>query len=582
MLQALFPTKPGTEPLAQAMKACRGHLLFAFGFSALVNVLYLAPTIYMMQVYDRVVPTGGILTLLFVTVVVVFALGTLAALDHVRARILIRAGLRLDRLLAGAVLNRVIGSKESGAKVSQAMRDFDTFRTGMSGQGALAVCDLPWTPVYLLICFMLHWTLGMLTLIGGGILFILAVLNERSAKPRIEASSKASAKAYMAQETIASQSEVVRALGMRQALITRQLKERSEAVAAQSDAQFVGGRFTGAIKFVRLVLQSLALGAGAWLAVEGQISAGAIIAASVLLSRAVQPIELIVGAWNGIVQARSAWTNLVELFASTADQDRARTLLPKPVGLLTLEGVGVRAPAREQPLLRHISFALQPGESLGVIGPSGAGKTTLARLVAGATEPDAGKVRLDQADYATWDPERLALHIGYLPQDSILFAGTIKENISRFEGSLEAPGADIDERAVKAARAAGCHEMILKLPQGYDTPLGPGGRGLSAGQSQRVALARALFGDPCLVVLDEPNSHLDAEGEQALAVALKGLKDRGATVFLIAHRTGVLQNVDKLLVLRDGAVEGLGPRDEIAARIQAGRQPAPRVVSSVN
>ena len=582
MLQALFPKKPGTEPLAEAIRACRAHLLFAFGFSALVNVLYLAPTLYMMQVYDRVVPTGGIMTLLFVTVVVVFALGTLAALDHIRSRILVRAGLRLDRLLAGTVLNRVIGSRESGTKVAQAMRDFDTFRQGLSGQGALALCDLPWTPVYLLVCFMLHWTLGMLTLVGGILLFILAVLNERSSKPRIEAATQASAKAYMAQETIAGQSEVVRALGMRQAMITRQLKERDAAVTAQSEAQFIGGRYTGAIKFLRLVLQSLTLGAGAWLAVEGQISAGAIIAASVLLSRAVQPIEQVVGAWNGIVQARAAWANLTELFASTADQDRPRTLLPKPAGLLTLDGVGVRAPAREQPLLRHVSFTLQPGESLGIIGPSGAGKTTLARLIAGATEPDAGKVRLDQADYATWNPERLALHIGYLPQDSILFAGTIKENISRFEGMIDTPSEDVDARAIQAAKAAGCHEMILKLPQGYDTPLGPGGRGLSAGQSQRVALARALYRDPCLVVLDEPNSHLDAEGEVALASAIKALKTRGATVILIAHRTGVLQTVDKLLVLRDGSIEGLGPRDEIAARLQAGRQPAPRVVSSVN
>jgi len=582
VLQALFPTKPGTEPLAAAMKACRGHLLFAFGFSAMVNVLYLAPTLYMMQVYDRVVPTGGILTLMFVTIVVVFALATLAALDHIRARILVRAGLRMDRLLAGVVLNRVIGSKESGAKVAQAMRDFDSFRQGISGQGALALCDLPWTPVYLLICFMLHWSLGMLTLVGGAMLFTLALLNERASKPRIEASTRASAKAYQAQETVASQSEVVRALGMRQALITRQLKQRSEAVTAQADAQFVGGRFTGAIKFLRLVLQSLALGAGAWLAVEGQISAGAIIAASVLLSRAVQPIELVVGAWNGIVQARAAWKNLIDLFASTADQDRARTVLPKPVGLLALDGVGVRPPLTDKPLLRHVSFSLQAGESLGVIGPSGAGKTTLARLIAGATEPDAGKVRLDQADYATWDPERLARQIGYLPQDSVLFAGTVKENISRFDGSLEQPGEDIDERAVKAAGLAGCHEMILTLPQGYDTPLGPMGRGLSAGQAQRVALARALYGDPCLVVLDEPNSHLDAEGEAALAKALAGLKARRATVVIVAHRSGVLQNVDKLLVLRDGAVEGLGPRDEIAARLQAGRQAAPRVVSSVN
>jgi ATP-binding cassette subfamily C protein len=408
------------------------------------------------------------------------------------------------------------------------------------------------------------------------------VFNERTTKTRAQDAGKAMSAAYAAQEAAAMNSEVVRAMGMRGALRERQLSERRNGLALSARAQFTGGQFAAATKFMRLFLQSAALGLGAWLAVERQISAGAIIAASVLLSRAVQPIELVVGAWNGIVQARTAWAGLVDLFASTGDQDRARTLLPTPTGLLTLEGVGVRAQGRENPLLRHVAFALQPGESLGVIGPSGAGKTTLARVIAGAMEPDAGKVRLDQADYATWDPERLARHVGYLPQDSILFAGTIKENISRFEGSLENPPADVDAKAVKAAQAAGCHEMILKLPQGYDTPLGAGGRGLSAGQSQRVALARALYGDPCLVIFDEPNSHLDADGETALAKALAGLKARGATVVLIAHRTGVLQNVDKLLVLRDGAVEGLGPRDEIAARLQAGRQPAPRVVSSVN
>lgn len=579
MLKALFPKKPGTEPLAQAMEACRWHLALAFGFSALVNILYLAPTLYMMQVYDRVVPTGGLLTLVFVTIVVAFALATLAFLDHIRSRILIRAGLRLDRQLAGAVLSRVIGSKEGGARVSQAMREFDQFRQTLSGQGALALCDAPWTPVYLLFCFLLHPALGALTFFGGALLLGLAVLNERSAKPRIEASTKASAAAYAAQETVASQSEIVRALGMRQALIARQLKERGVAVAAQSDAQFVGGAYSGTIKFLRLILQSLALGLGAFLAVQGEISAGAIIAASVLLSRAVQPVELVVGAWNGIVQARQAWANLTELFASTAGQDAERTALPEPRGELTVEGVGVRAPVGDKPLLKHLAFTVAPGEVLGVIGPSGAGKTTLARILAGGMSPDVGKVRLDGADYAAWDPERLARHIGYLPQDSILFAGTIKENISRFSGALAESAESVDAKAVAAAKAAGVHEMILRLPQGYDTPLGPGGRGLSAGQSQRVALARALYGDPCLLIFDEPNSHLDMDGETALLNAVKSAKARGAAIILIAHRTGVLAVADRLLVLKEGAIEGLGPRDEIAARLQAGRPSAPRVVS---
>ncbi len=561
------------------MRACRWHLALAFGFSALVNILYLAPTLYMMQVYDRVVPTGGLLTLLFVTVVVFFALATLAFLDHIRSRILVRAGLRLDRQLAGAVLSRVLGSRDGGARINQAMREFDQFRGAVSGQGALALCDAPWTPIYLLFCFLLHPALGALTFFGGLLLLVLAMFNERSAKPRIEASSKASAAAYAAQETVATQSEIVRALGMRQALIARQLRERDVAVAAQADAQFVGGAYSGTIKFLRLILQSLALGLGALLAVQGEISAGAIIAASVLLSRAVQPIELVVGAWNGIVQARQAWGNLTELFAATAEQDTPRTALPDPKGDLALEGVGVRAPVGDKPLLKHLAFTVSPGEILGVIGPSGAGKTTLARILSGGMAPDVGKVRLDGADYAAWDAERLARHIGYLPQDSVLFAGTIKENISRFAGAMGEAAETVDAKAVAAAKAAGVHELILRLPQGYDTPLGAGGRGLSAGQAQRVALARALYGDPCLLILDEPNSHLDMDGEAALLNAVKAAKARGAAIVLIAHRTGVLGVADRLLVLREGGIEGLGPRDEIAARLQAGRPSAPRVVS---
>jgi len=418
---------------------------------------------------------------------------------------------------------------------------------------------------------MLHWTLGMLTLVGGILLFILAVLNERSSKPRIEAATQASAKAYMAQETIAGQSEVVRALGMRQAMITRQLKERDAAVTAQSEAQFIGGRYTGAIKFLRLVLQSLTLGAGAWLAVEGQISAGAIIAASVLLSRAVQPIEQVVGAWNGIVQARAAWANLTELFASTADQDRPRTLLPKPAGLLTLDGVGVRAPAREQPLLRHVSFTLQPGESLGIIGPSGSGKSTLLRLLLGVWSPHSGIVRIDGADIATWPRSRLGRHIGYLPQDVELFSGSVAENIARM-GEPEA------QQVIAAAQRANAHEMILRLPQGYDTQIGDGGAALSGGQRQRIGLARALYGKPRLVVLDEPNASLDAEGEAALARSMNALRSQGVTLIVVSHRRRMLAGVDKLLVLREGSLELFGPRSEVLSRLTRGAVPPPNLV----
>ena len=557
------------EPLADALRACRRHLLFAAGFSALVNILYLAPTLYMMQVYDRVLATGGELTLVFITVVIVFALATLAALDHIRSRILVRAGLRLDRLLAGQVLERLMQRVRSGpgaARVVQAMREFDSFRGTLTGPAVLALFDAPWTPIYLLFTFILHPLLGALTLVGAIALVVLAVANERSTKGKLQKAAEAQAASYVSQEAAAQSGEVVRALGMRRALVSRQLADRRVATTLQAEAQFSGGKYSGAIKFLRLVLQSLALGVGAWLAVERQISAGAVIAASVLLSRALQPIEQLVVAWSGIVQARGSFRTLVELFAQIPAEQQ-RTQLPPPKGLIQVEGVTMRAPGSDAFVLRSVSLSVLPGETVGVIGPSGAGKTTLARIVSGALTPDYGTVRVDGADMKDWESERLARHVGYLPQDSVLFAGTIRDNISRFSATIGGDPGEIDAKVIAAAEAAGAHDLILRLPQGYDTPLGLGGRGLSAGQGQRVALARALYGDPSMVVLDEPNSHLDAEGEAALVKSLRQLKDRGASVIIVAHRTGILNVVDKLVVLRDGQVDLFGPRDEVVAKL---------------
>ncbi|NEX94524.1 type I secretion system permease/ATPase [Caulobacter sp. 17J65-9] len=563
--------------MAGALRACKRHLLTAGVFSALVNVLYLAPTLYMMQVYDRVIPTGGEMTLVFLTVVIVFALGTLAGLDAMRSRLLIRAGLRLDRLLAGEVLGRVMARRmgPGAPRAGQAMRDLDACRQVLSGPGVLALMDTPWTPIYLLLCFFLHPLLGALTLVGGALLLTLAVLNERGTKSKLQAAGQAAAAAYAAQEAVGASADVVRALGMRQAMVGRQLAERQNATTLQAGAQFLGGQYSGAIKFLRLTLQSLALGAGAYLAVEGQISGGAVMAASVLLSRALQPVEQVVGAWAGIVQGRAALRTLVELFEQSPPEVRA-TALPAPKGLLQVESVTVRAGA-EQFLLKNVALAVRPGEIVGLVGPSGAGKTTLARIAAGALSPDHGVVRVGGADVKDWGGDRLAAHVGYLPQDSALFAGTVRDNISRFAGWTGAEAATIDADVVAAAMAAGAHEMILRLPQGYDTALGPAGRGLSGGQAQRVALARALFRDPVLVVLDEPNSNLDGEGEAALLNAMRQLKARGAAVLIVAHRTGVLAMADRLVVLRDGVVEMSGPRAEVTARLAAPEAtPAPR------
>ena len=569
------------EPLQSALRACGRHFAFAFLFSALVNILYLAPTLYMLQVYDRVMATGGIMTLVFITVVVVVALFTLTSLDNMRQRLLVRAGLRLDRLLAGEVLGRLITRAKAGAgapRVGQAMREFDNFRQTLSGAGTLALFDAPWTPVYLAFCFLLHPVLGLITLLGGATLVTLAILNERSVKPKMQRAAEAAAGAYLAQETAANSAEVVKALGMRRALVARQLTERSKATDAQAQATFSGGKYSGAIKFVRLALQSLALGIGAWLAVERQISAGAVIAASVLLSRALAPLEALVGAWGGVIQGRQAFATLSDLFAQYPPE-APRTQLPAPKGLVQAEQITVRSPSGEGMLLKGVSFSIQPGEVVGLIGPSGAGKTTLSRVVAGALTPDFGVVRLDGADLKDWEPDRLAKHVGYLPQDSILFQGTIRDNISRFEGYTEATPEEVDARVIAAAQQAGAHDMILRLPKGYDYALGMGGRGLSAGQSQRVAFARAIYGEPAMIVLDEPNAHLDAEGEGALIRTLLTLKKRGAAVLLVAHRTGVLNAADKMIVMRDGSIEMFGPRDEIAARLQAqekGNRPGPR------
>jgi ATP-binding cassette subfamily C protein len=562
-----FLDAPLPPPLAAALRACRPHFLAVAVFSAMINILLLAPTIYMMQVYDRVVPTEGRLTLLYLTLVVAFALGTQTALESVRTRLLTLAGLRLDRLLAGGILQRLMGAMTPGSS-AQGMREFDIVRQALAGPAAVAAFDIPWTPIYVLVAFMIHPALGAMTIVGGAVLVGLAILNERATRTRAREAFIAQAQAYASQEAAAANAEVVRALGMRGALRERQLADRRNGLDLSAKAQFTGGGYSAATKFTRMFLQSAALGLGAWLAVDKQISAGAIIAASVLMSRALQPIEQLVGAWSMVGQARGALNNLIKLFPNRG-MDVSGTQLPAPTGALALEQVAVRAPGEGPILLRGVSLRLTPGEILGVIGPSGAGKTTLARVAAGAITPDAGTVRLDGASLADWDGDRLGQYIGYVPQDSALIAGSIKDNISRFAIWGGADPAIVDAAVVTAAQAAGVHELILRFPGGYDTVLGPGGRGLSAGQAQRVALARALYGEPSLLVLDEPNSALDADGEAALNNAILAVKARNAAILIVAHRTGILNIADRLLVLREGQVERLGPRAEVIAQMAA-------------
>lgn len=564
------------KPLEGAIAACRTHFLLAAGLSAGINILYLAPTIYMMQVYDRVVPTGGVLTLFWITVIVGVAIATLTALDAVRSRVMVRASLRLNRLLSAEILDRLMARSRPGPdapSTSQAMREFDTFRSVLGGPAATAFFDVPWTPLYLIVAFLIHPLLGALVLAGGGILIGLALTNERRAKGRSSAAYQANAVAYASQEATFRQAELVRALGMRRALVARHIDERREGLNANATVQFSAGRYNSVVKFVRMFMQSLALGAGAWLAIQGQISVGAIIAASVLLSRALQPIEQLVGHWPNIVQSRQALQTLDQLYAGTSDDTGHRTMLPEPRGQLELDRIVVRDPQGTAFILKNVSLQLAPGEILGVIGPSGAGKTTLARVAAGALVPDLGDVRVDDAKFEDWDPEQLARHIGYLPQDCAMLPGTISDNISRFASARGVPRSMIDLDVVEAAQMAGVHELILHLPAGYDTNIDGDGHRLSAGQAQRIALARAVYGNPRVLVLDEPNSALDSEGEEALIRAIDAAKLKGAAIMIVAHRAAILANAERLLVLNDGAVAQIGPRAEVLAALQkaAGR-----------
>jgi len=568
VLKSLLP-----GPVSNALEACRPHLAAAAFFSALINILYLAPTIYMMQVYDRVVPTGGVITLVWITAVLALAIGTLTALEATRSRILMRVSLRLNRLLSGEILDRLMSRakvKPGEPSTAQAIREFDTIRSTISGQATSAMFDVPWTPLYLLVACLIHPLLGGLIIVAGLLLVTLALVNEKHTSGKSAKAHQATAASYAAHQATVGDAEAIRALGMRRAMVSKQIVQRAEGLEAANDVQILGVRYNTLVKFIRMFMQSLALGVGAWLAVTGQISVGAIIAASVLLSRALQPIEQLVGSWPNIMQARNALGTIRRLYESTASPDVERTSLPNPKGHLEVDRIVVKAPAGGDLILRNVSFAIKPGEVLGVVGPSGSGKSTLARIVAGAISPDAGEVRVDSANVADWDAELLAQHIGYLPQNMGLLPGTISENISRFR-SATATGSDkaqIDGDVIEAAKLSGAHDMILKLPKGYDTVIKTGGFELSAGQGQRVALARALFGSPQVFILDEPNSALDQDGEEALDRAVKTMVARGAAVMIVAHRTAILNNADKLMVLAEGTVAQYGPRQEVVEELR--------------
>jgi ATP-binding cassette subfamily C protein len=563
------------QPILDALSQCKRHFANAAFFSACIGILYLAPTLYMMQVYDRVVPTSGTLTLFWLTVIVALAVGTLTMLDNIRSRLLMRSALQLDQQLSADILDRLMAALPKGVRDpghAQALREFDVIRQVMSSPVALALMDLPWTIIFLVVAFMIHPVLGMLICAGGAVLVSLAIVNERAARERSQQAHKSNAAGYASQADLASKSEVIRVLGMRRAMVKIQLRVRSEGLSENVRMQIAGNYYSTWVKFVRMFLQSLSLGVGAWLAIMGQISVGTIIASSVLLGRALQPIEQVVGGWSQISQAINSFQSLKKMFEETAADQRKPMLLPDPKGLLEAVNLTLRNPAENAFFVRGVNFRVLPGQITGLIGHSGAGKSTVARLMSGAIMPEVGEVRIDGATFADWDRELLARHIGYLPQDYALLGGSIAENISRFAEIDGENAEDVGQKVIQAARLAGIHELILKMPEGYSTQLCTPEFTPSGGQAQRIALARALYGMPKILILDEPSSALDGEGEQTLMRAVEICKNAGSAILIVAHRPFVLQNADRLVVMANGAVEQDGARDDVLSALREASQ----------
>jgi len=549
------------KELPDALRACRKFFVTALIFSLAINLLYLAGPLYMLQVYDRVINSASHVTLLMLTIVLLVAFSALAGLDVVRARVLTRASIRLDRLVAGRVLTATMDRAIKGAPpTSQTLRDFDTFRQFVTGPGIHAIFDLPWAPIYILVIFILHPYLGLFAFVSAIALIGLAVLGQWRIQGPMAESSATSARNYAFTDMSLRNAEVVQAMGMMPGLVQRWDRDRSRALERQVAASDRAANNASLVRFLRLSMQSLILGLGAYLVIERLVTVGVMFAASILLGRALQPVEQIVGAWRNMIAARGAFQRIKQLLASSPVADPVLAL-PRPAGRLSVEGLIYGIPRAPSPILRGFSFQLEAGEVLGIIGPSGAGKSTLARQIVGVLAPSAGAVRLDGADVSTWPRESLGRFLGYLPQDIELFADTVAANIGRFRTD------DDDNDVIEAAKLAGVHEAILRLPKGYETNIGDGGAVLSGGIRQRIGLARAVYGDPSLVVLDEPSSNLDSDGDVALLACITDLKTRGATVVVISHRPNTLGVVDKLLVLKEGAAEIFGPRNEVIGQL---------------
>jgi ATP-binding cassette subfamily C exporter for protease/lipase len=570
------PTRPNKGELAEALHAFRGAFVTACAFSAVLNLLMLAPSLYMLQVYDRVLASRNQTTLLMLTLMIVAAFAFMGILEFVRSMVLVRVGSRLDMRLNQRVYTAAFEQnlRQAGGNAGQALQDLATVRQFLTGNGLFAFFDAPWFPVNLAIIFLFSPQLGVFALCGTVVLVALAWLNESATRKTLAEAGALSVAANQQATNNLRNAEVIEAMGMLPNLITRWFALHGRYLQLQATASERAGIITAAAKFVRVAMQSLVLGFGALLVLDGQMTGGMMVVSSILMGRTLQPVEQLLGVWRNWSGTRGAWQRLQALLAANPSRRNAMKL-PRPLGTLSVESVTAGPPGGSLATLRQVKFSLERGDVLGVIGPSGAGKSTLARLLVGVWPAATGTVRLDGADVYLWNKDELGPALGYLPQDVELFAGTIGENIARF-------GIVDPEKVVRAAKLCGIHELILQFPQGYDTPLGDGGSGLSGGQKQRIGLARAMYGDPSLLVLDEPNSNLDEPGERALVDAIVELRKEGRTIVLVTHRGSAIGVTNKLLVLRAGMVDMFGPTAKVLTdlttaqqQLQANRPAAP-------
>ncbi|QIG95657.1 MULTISPECIES: type I secretion system permease/ATPase [unclassified Bradyrhizobium] len=549
--------------LAEALRACRSAFIGVGLISCMINLLYLTGSMFMLQVYDRVLPSRSVPTLVGLVVIAAVLYIAQGVLDLLRGRILGRVGTSLDEALNARVFDTIVrlplmaGNRSEGL---QPLRDLDNVRSFLGSMGPGAFFDLPWLPFYMAICFAFHWLLGVTALVGAVILVTLTLITEyMSRSPAKEAMSLAARRNDLAASSRRN-AEVLVAMGMAGRMNKRWNEANEEYLSGNQHASDVTGGLGAVAKVLRMMLQSAVLAVGAYLVIHQEATGGIIIAGSILSARALAPVDLAIAHWKGFVAARQSWQRLNRLLQQIPARPE-QTLLQAPEKRLSVEAVTMVAPGDQRAIVQDITFAAEAGSGVGVIGPSGSGKSSLIRALVGVWVPARGKVRLDGAALDQWSSDELGRHVGYLPQDVELFAGTVAQNICRFDPDAKSDG------IIAAAKEAGVHEMIIKMREGYDTQVGEQGTALSAGQAQRVALARALYGDPFLIVLDEPNSNLDSEGDEALTRAVRGARERGAIVIVVAHRPVGIEGVDQLLVLKDGRMQTFGPKETVLAQV---------------